>query len=59
MVKRFEKEQAMNFFRVATKDITFSLFQFLNVKEDVSKTENVSSSSFKRNIILLEIIQSK
>ena len=42
-VKHFEKEQAINFFKVAAKISFFFLLQFLSVKTAVSNTENVST----------------
>ena len=47
-VKHFEKEQAINFFKVAAKISFFFLLQFLSVKTAVSNTENVSTQQFQK-----------
>ena len=47
-IQSFEQEEAMNFFKVATKIFSFLYCKFLKVKTAVFNTENASTQYFPK-----------
>ena len=59
MVKSFEQEQGMNFFKVAAKIFSFIYWSFLKLKQQFAILKMFRHSIFQRNTILLRIIKIK